>query len=142
MPPTSSAEQMLREFHATLNVHGGLAPQAPTADIPDWVRDLRLRLLDEEVAELREAMQAGDLVKIADGLADIVYVTVGTAVPYGIPGSRRTAPTRSAAPMIMPPDSLSGANSPITAPMAAPALTMITRRRGRPTFREQHGASR
>jgi hypothetical protein len=76
---------MLREFHATLNVHGGLAPQAPAAGIPDWVRDLRLKLLDEEVAELREAMQAGDLVKIADGLADIVYVTVGTAVPYGIP---------------------------------------------------------
>jgi predicted HAD superfamily Cof-like phosphohydrolase len=82
---TASPEQMLREFHASLNVHGGLAPQTPTADVPDWVRGLRLALLDEEVDELREAMHAGDVVKIADALADIAYVVVGTAVPYGIP---------------------------------------------------------
>ena len=82
---TASPEEMLREFHAALNVHGGLAPATPTTDIPGWVRDLRIRLLDEEVEELREAMQAGDLEKIADGIADIVYVAVGTAVPYGIP---------------------------------------------------------
>jgi predicted HAD superfamily Cof-like phosphohydrolase len=81
----TSPEQMLREFHATLNVHGGLAPEAPTADVPDWVRDLRLTLLDEEVGELREAMLRGDIEKIADGIADIVYVAVGTAVPYGVP---------------------------------------------------------
>jgi predicted HAD superfamily Cof-like phosphohydrolase len=82
---TASPEEMLREFHAALNVHGGLAPATPTADIPGWVRGLRLKLLDEEVAELHEAMEAGDLEKIADGIADIVYVAVGTAVPYGIP---------------------------------------------------------
>lgn len=81
----ASPERMLREFHETLHVHGGLAPDAPTADIPAWIRDIRLTLLDEEVAELHEAMTAGDVVKIADALADIVYVAVGTAVPYGIP---------------------------------------------------------
>jgi predicted HAD superfamily Cof-like phosphohydrolase len=81
----ASPEQMLREFHTTLSVHGGLAPASPTSDIPGWVRDLRLMLLDEEVGELREAMLRGDIEKIADGIADIVYVAIGTAVPYGIP---------------------------------------------------------
>ena len=78
-------EQMLREFHATKAIHGGLMPSQPTADIPGWVRDLRMDLLDEEVAELRAAVQQGDIVKIADAIADITYVAVGTAVTYGIP---------------------------------------------------------
>jgi len=80
-----SPEAMLREFHASLNVHGGLMPEAPTADIPLWVSALRRDLLDEEVSELRDAMKAGDIVKIADGIADVVYVAVGTAVAYGVP---------------------------------------------------------
>lgn len=84
-PCEASPEQMLREFHASKVVHGGLMPPAPTADIPGWVRDLRMSLLDEEVGELREAVAAGDVVKIADALADIEFITRGTAVAYGIP---------------------------------------------------------
>lgn len=83
--PGASPEQMLRHFHAAHDIHGGLAPAAPTADVPGWVRDCRLAMLDEEVRELHEAMEAGDIVKIADALADITCVVVGTAVPYGIP---------------------------------------------------------
>jgi predicted HAD superfamily Cof-like phosphohydrolase len=78
-------EQMLREFHASKAIHGGLMPGRPTADIPDWVAQLRQDLLDEECGELREAVELGDIVKIADAVADIVYVAVGTAVVYGIP---------------------------------------------------------
>ncbi len=81
----TTPEQMLREFHASKAIHGGLMPEKPTADIPAWVRDLRLDLLGEEVYELHEAVGAGDIVKIADGIADIAYVVVGTAVAYGIP---------------------------------------------------------
>ena len=81
-------EQMLREFHASKAIHGGLMPESPTADIPEWVRDLRMALLAEEVAELRDAVAAADIVKIADALADIAYVVVGTAVTYGIPFDR------------------------------------------------------
>ena len=44
-----------------------------------------MALLTEEVLELSEAVVAGDAVKIADALGDIVYVAVGTAVTYGIP---------------------------------------------------------
>ena len=60
-------------------------PSSPTADIPAWVQMLRMDLLDEEVSELHEAVEKGDVVKIADAIADIAYVAVGTAVAYGIP---------------------------------------------------------
>ncbi|MBO0813847.1 MAG: hypothetical protein J2P30_01635 [Actinobacteria bacterium] len=76
---------MLREFHASKRIHAGLMPEHPTADIPEWVRDLRMALLTEEVRELYDAAMRGDIVKIADGIADVVYVAVGTAVAYGIP---------------------------------------------------------
>ena len=82
---TSTPEQMLREFHASKAIHGGLMPEQPTADIPVWVQMLRISLLDEEVRELAEAVEAGDIVKIADAIGDIAYVAVGTAVTYGIP---------------------------------------------------------
>ena len=85
MTAPTSPEQMLREFHASKVIHGGLMPSAPTADIPEWVQELRLALLDEEVRELHEAVEAGDIVKIADGIADIAYVVAGTAVAYGVP---------------------------------------------------------
>ncbi len=81
----ATPEQMLREFHATKAIHGGLMPERPTTDIPAWVRDLRMALLDEEVEELREAVAKGDIVAIADALGDIEHVTRGTAVAYGIP---------------------------------------------------------
>ncbi len=41
-------------------------------------------LLQEEQAELLSAIDRGDLVKIVDGLADIVYVVYGMALQYGI----------------------------------------------------------
>lgn len=85
MNTSQTPEQMLREFHATKAIHAGLMPNFPTTDIPDWVRDLRMALLDEEVQELREAVAEGDIVKIADALGDIEHVTRGTAVAYGIP---------------------------------------------------------
>ncbi len=45
---------------------------------------LRLRLIDEEVEELREAIAAGDMVAVADALGDIAYVVYGSAVTFGI----------------------------------------------------------
>ena len=56
----------------------------PTADIPPEEAHLRQALLDEEVDELRAAVAAGDVVGIADALADIIYITCGTAHAYGI----------------------------------------------------------
>ncbi len=46
---------------------------------------LRLKLIREEVRELRDALAEGDRVAVADALADIAYVVVGSAVTWGIP---------------------------------------------------------
>lgn len=78
----ATPEQMLREFYARF---GASLPARPTADIPAPLRDLRMELLLSEVGELREAVAADDVEGIADALADIEYVTRGTAATYGIP---------------------------------------------------------
>src|ERR1700712_2734950 len=57
---------------------------SPTPDVGADQIDLRLALIEEEVAELREAAVAGDLVGVADALADIIYVAYGSAHVYGI----------------------------------------------------------
>jgi len=56
----------------------------PTPNIPADEAVLRQSLLDEEVDELRVAVEDRDVVAIADALADIVYIACGTAHAYGI----------------------------------------------------------
>lgn len=51
--PDQTPEQMLREFHASKAIHGGLMPERPTADIPEWVRDLKAADERAAVAEAR-----------------------------------------------------------------------------------------
>lgn len=77
-------EQMVRAFH---HAAGLSLPDDPTLDIgAEFVSDeVRQKILDEEVQELRDAVAARDLTGIADALADIAYVVAGTAVTYGIP---------------------------------------------------------
>jgi predicted HAD superfamily Cof-like phosphohydrolase len=56
----------------------------PSADVGDELAALRVRLLAEELGELKDATATRDIVGIADALADIVYVAYGTAVTYGL----------------------------------------------------------
>ena len=49
------------------------------------VATLRLALIDEEVQELRDALEAQDIVEIADALTDILYVVYGAGHAFGIP---------------------------------------------------------
>ena len=46
---------------------------------------LRWRLVHEETHELLGALSEGDLLRIADGIADSIYVLIGAALDYGIP---------------------------------------------------------
>ena len=48
------------------------------------VAELRISLIEEELDELREAVADNDLVGIADALTDILYVTYGAGLAYGI----------------------------------------------------------
>lgn len=71
---------MVREFHAK---HG-----QPIADKPGLIglnrSILRADLIVEEADETAWGMTNRNLVEIADGLADTIYVCIGAALEYGI----------------------------------------------------------
>ena len=68
------------EFHRALGIAIGERPEMPE----DGVVELRCSLIREELAELERAIADRDLVEIADALADLLYVTYGTAISFGI----------------------------------------------------------
>jgi predicted HAD superfamily Cof-like phosphohydrolase len=53
--------------------------------MPEETYQLRLRLLEEEFQEFKDAHAAHDKVEMADALADIIYLAVGTANVMNIP---------------------------------------------------------
>ena len=68
------------DFHRTFN-----APILPTPQIPSQQRcELRVSLLQEELNELKEAIENNDLVEIADALADLQYVLSGAVLEFGL----------------------------------------------------------
>lgn len=91
------AMNMVAEFHAK---HG--APELDHVATPEEIearRVLRMDLITEECMELIDALglHTGDgvisvgppdVVKVADALADLLYVTVGAALEWGIPLDR------------------------------------------------------
>ncbi len=74
-------QQLVDEFHERFALPRS---STPTLDVSPALADLRNSLLREEVCELIEACDAGDLTAIADGIADVLYVVYGTAVTYGL----------------------------------------------------------
>ena len=50
----------------------------------DKINDLRYNLIKEELNELKEAMDNKDLLEVADALTDILYVTYGAGIAFGI----------------------------------------------------------
>lgn len=74
----------VREFHEKFSVPSAVTP---TAGRPAR-RDLRSALILEEVAEFSEACNDVNLIEMADALADIIYVTIGAALEFGIPIDR------------------------------------------------------
>jgi predicted HAD superfamily Cof-like phosphohydrolase len=71
----------VKEFHQAFGQRVGETPELPSKE----ERDLRKNLLAEEYTEYVVAEYKDDLIEIADALADIIYITCGTAVSYGIP---------------------------------------------------------
>ena len=56
----------------------------PTADIPAEESNLRIKLIEEELEELRVAVAAGDIIEIADALGDLKYVVEGGGTDFGV----------------------------------------------------------
>ena len=48
------------------------------------IMDLRVSLIEEELAELKVAIKNKNLVEVADALTDILYVTYGAGHAFGI----------------------------------------------------------
>ena len=68
------------EFHKTFD-----APILETPQIPSEERcQLRVSLLQEELNELKDAINDGNLVEIADALCDIQYVLSGAILEFGM----------------------------------------------------------
>lgn len=64
--------------------HGQPCMRSPSL-VPEELSSFRIRLIEEEVEELRLAVNSKDLVEISDAIADILYVVFGAAVTWGIP---------------------------------------------------------
>ena len=73
--------EMVAEFMRRI---GSETPSEPV-DRGAAIEGIRTQLMLEELYETHAAMLAGDLVEATDGLADLAYVVVGTAVAYGLP---------------------------------------------------------
>ena len=73
-------QQMVHEFHERYGLVRNDRPTLPGTA----VHRLRTLLIEEELAEFRNAGEAEDLVGVADALADLLYVVYGAAVECGI----------------------------------------------------------
>ncbi|RVU26515.1 hypothetical protein EOJ36_00530 [Sandaracinomonas limnophila] len=67
-------------FHQTFG-----APILDNPTIPDLERcKLRVKLLQEELDELKQAIEDKDIVEIADALCDLQYVLSGAVLEFGM----------------------------------------------------------
>ena len=74
------ALNQVKEFHKTFDV-----PVLKNPEIPSKERcDLRISLIQEELNELKEAIENEDLTEIADALCDLQYVLSGTVLEFGL----------------------------------------------------------
>ena len=70
----------VKEFMATFGQEVKTKSRFPNKDIVN----LRIKLIEEELEELKEAIKEKDLLEVADALTDILYVTYGAGHAFGI----------------------------------------------------------
>jgi len=76
----TNEQTMVESFHSRFDI---MVHATPT-DLDEQTKQLRVHLIQEEFDELKEAMATGNLAAVAKEMADLLYVTYGTAVSYGI----------------------------------------------------------
>jgi len=84
--PLGCASDMVADFHRKMGVPEPHWPKLPSAK----VFELRGNMMQEEIQELVEAYEAGDLEACADALTDQLYVLIGTFRQFGL-GNRISA---------------------------------------------------
>ena len=66
-----------------MNTYGQEVKNTP--EFPDTkIVQLRIDLIQEELNELKEAINNNDIIEVADALTDILYVTYGAGHSFGI----------------------------------------------------------
>ena len=68
-------------FHKKFNID---YLNKPTANIPEEIKKLRFKLMEEENLEYLKATRENDLVEIADALGDMLYILCGTIISHGL----------------------------------------------------------
>ena len=76
----------IREFQDRIaeKLEGQLVDRTVPYEIRKKGAELRKKLLNEEVEELEEAMDNGDIVEILDAGVDILYIVLGTMHEYNV----------------------------------------------------------
>lgn len=80
--------EMVGDFHRKFGLGVAGESEPLPKDLDDGTFLFRYQFLLEELHELLAAHRAGDVAGVADALADLVYVALGTAHLAGIPFDR------------------------------------------------------
>ena len=68
-------------FHKKFNIN---YLNVPKANIPEEIKELRFKLMEEENLEYLKASKENDIVEIADALGDMLYILCGTIISHGL----------------------------------------------------------
>ncbi len=72
--------EQVQEFHETYGL--SVLDKASISD--EKTNELRINLLAEELGELKEALEQGDMVETLDALIDLQYVLDGAFLSFGL----------------------------------------------------------
>jgi len=77
-------QKVLNEFNESFGVIGNDKPQYRLFDTDPKLVKYRLDLINEEVNELKEAIENKDFKETIDALTDILYVVYGAYSAFGV----------------------------------------------------------
>jgi predicted HAD superfamily Cof-like phosphohydrolase len=84
---TRTTIEMVQEFHETYGLP--VEPQQTTGS--KKTKDLRINLIQEELDELKEALDNDDMVETLDALIDLQYVLDGAFLSFGLQNVKNEA---------------------------------------------------
>lgn len=79
--------EMVQEFHEIYGLP--VEPEQTTGS--DQTKELRINLLQEELDELKEALENDDMVETLDALIDLQYVLDGAFLSFGLQNAKEAA---------------------------------------------------
>ena len=87
MSDTKTTIEMVQEFHETY----GLPVETEQTPGSEKTKELRINLLQEELDELKEALENDDMVETLDALIDLQYVLDGAFLSFGLQNQKMEA---------------------------------------------------